>query len=174
MIKVVEKNIVVREFNNADYTSFVAQLVQNPGWTNNFGLWNVKGRDVTKLFAYHLDGYKANADIKKNRFMYGVFTKQGLLIGECGFEYNETLNGVEFFVGLIEQARGRGYANEMVDAIKKIAKELGISKVNANIPAAHEIGIKLLEKAKFIKGNDFEVEYEGNTIPMVHYSYEVK
>lgn len=174
MIKVVEKNIVVREFNNDDYTSFVSQLVQNPGWTNNFGLWNVKGKDVTKLFAYHLEGYKPNADIRKNRFMYGVFTKQGLLIGECGFEYNESLNGVEFFVGLIEQARGRGYSNEIVNAIKKMAKELGIAKINANIPSAHEIGKKILEKAKFTKNSEFEVEFEGTTIPMIQYTYIVK
>ena len=171
MIKVEEKNIVVREFNNNDYQSFLVQLVSNKGWTDNFAQWKVRGNDCARLFAYHLEGYKEDADIKKNRFMYGVFTKQGLLIGECGFEYNEALQGVEIFVGLIDQARGKGYGNEIVNAMKKISKELGMKKINANIPVAHEIGVKMLTKAKFDAVNEFDISYQGNTITMRHYVF---
>ena len=171
MIKIEEKNIVVREFNQADYNSFLVQLVANKGWTDNFAQWRVRKEEAPRLFAYHLEGYKEDADIKENRFMYGIFTKQGLLIGECGFEYNKELGGVEVFLGLIEQARGKGYSNEIMSALKKAASELGIKKVNANIPTQHLIGVKMLEKAQFKMVNTFDVEFQGNVIEMAHYVY---
>lgn len=171
MIKIEEKNIVVREFNRDDYNSFLMQLVTNQGWTNNFQQWRVNKNQAVNLFAYHLEGYKENADITKTRFMYGIFTKSGLLIGECGFEYNQALNGVEIFLGLIEQARGRKYSYEIIDALKQISVQLGMKKLNANIPSQHEIGVKILEKTGFKSVNEFAIDYQGSEVTMRHYTF---
>jgi RimJ/RimL family protein N-acetyltransferase len=171
MIKIEEKNVTVREFNKDDYNSFLIQLVGNKGWTNNFQQWRVNKNQALTLFAYHLEGYKPNADIRKNRLMYGIFTKSGLLIGECGFEYNEALNGIEIFVGLIEQARGKGFSNEVISALKKISKEHNMAKINANIPVQHEIGIKMLETNGFKAENEFKIDFQGAEVTMRHYVY---
>lgn len=173
MIKQEMKNIDIREFTTDDFSSFQTQLCNNPGWNQEFGLWDCQGEEALNLFAYHLRGYE-EMNIKDNRLMYGIFTKSGLLIGECGFEYNPTYEATEIFVGIISQARGKGYSHEAVDALVNISKEIGLKKVNANVPQAHTVGVKMLESSKLKKENDFMVDFEGQEIAMSHYSYTNK
>ncbi len=171
MIKVEMNNIVVREFSTDDFTAFQNQLCNNKGWNQAFQLWNVKGEKAVEFFAYHLRGYET-MDIKENRLMYGVFTKSGLLIGECGFEYNPNFNAVEIFVGIIEESRGKGFSKEIVDALVEISKEIGLNKVNANIPEAHVIGVHMLNASKLKLENEYVADFEGQELKMLHYSYK--
>lgn len=171
MIKQEMQNIIVREFTTADFQSFQSQLCNNPGWNRAFQLWNVKGQQAVELFAYHLKGYE-EMDLRENRLMYGIFTKSGLLIGECGFEYNPNYNAVEIFVGIIEQARGKGFSHEVVAALLEISKEIGLKQVNANIPSAHEIGVKLLDHSMMTFEKEYLVEFQGAELEMRHYVYK--
>lgn len=171
MIKEEMENVVVREFTGDDYKSFTTQLCNNPGWNKAFQLWNVKGQKAMELFAYHLRGYEL-MDIKENRLMYGIFTKSGLLIGECGFEFNPNYNAVEIFIGLIEQARGKKLSKEVVDALINISKEIGLKQVNANVPSAHEIAVKLFDGSKLEFDNEYSVEFQGQVFDMKHYIYK--
>ena len=170
MIKKEMQNVVVREYTTDDFKAFQTQLCNNPGWNQAFALWNVKGDKAMKFFAYHLMGYE-QMNLKEIRLMYGIFTKSGLLIGECGFEFNPNYNAVEIFVGLIEQARGKKYSSEVVDALIDIAKEIGLNKVNANIPEQHAIGVKMLNSSKMSFENEYVVDLAGQEIKMLHYSY---
>lgn len=171
MIKNIKDNIIVREYNSEDYASFITQLCDNEEWTNVFQLWNLKGENAVKFFAHHLEQYKT-LDIKENGLMLGIFTKNGLLIGECGFEYNKGSKSVEIFIGLIGQAQGKGFAKEVVDALCEISKELGINVIHANVPEAHTICTKIFDKSKFKFSNDYDLAFNNMTIKMRHYIYK--
>lgn len=171
MIKQEMENVIVREFVADDFKSFKSQLCNNPGWNQAFQLWNVNDQGAIELFAYHLKGYE-DMDLRSNRLMYGIFTKSGLLVGECGFEFNPNYNAVEIFVGLIEQARGKGFSKEVINALVNISKEIGLNVVHANIPSQHEVGVKMLESSLLKFESEYAVEFQGNEIAMRHYMYK--
>lgn len=169
MINVEKNNICVREYVQDDFSQFLTQLCYNPKWTNVFELWRQNDENAMKFFAHHLEEYK-EYNIKDLGLMLGIFTKSGLLIGECGFEFNKETNCVEIFLGIIENARGNKYSHEVLDALVDISKELGINSIHANVPDAHEIALKIFAKSKFELKNTFDLEVNENlTMKMRHY-----
>lgn len=171
MINSIKDNITVREYTKDDFPAFLKQLCRNPKWTNVFGLWDLDDDNAFTFFAHHLKQYE-EMDITKNALMLPIFTKNGLLIGECGFEYNKVDRRVEIFLGLIEQARGKGYAKEVVEALCDISKEIGINEIHALVPLAHNVCVHIFDNSKFKFKNEFDLEFENNIVKMKHYIYK--
>jgi len=172
MIKIVKENITVREFNQDDYPQFLKQLIQNEGWNKYFQLWKQSKEGALALFTKHLTGY-LEYNIVDTPLMLGIFTKSGLLIGECGFEYNPETKQVEIFFGLADQAQGKGFAKEVVAAIVDASKEVGINVIHAVVPEQHKICNKLLENAGFNHVGNYELEVSSEmSVDMRHYSYK--
>ncbi len=172
MLKIVKDNITVREFTQDDYSQFLKQLIQNEGWNKYFQLWNQNNQGALVLFAKHLEGYK-EYDIVNNPVMLGIFTKSGLLVGECGFEFNPETKQTEIFFGLADQAQGKGFAKEVLAAIIEASKEIGINIIHAVVPDQHTICNKVLENAGFKRIGTYELEVSDDmTVDMRHYSYK--
>lgn len=171
MIEKVKENIVVKEYQKSDFSTFLSQLCHNEKWTNVFSLWNLDNDNAFTFFANHLTQYK-ELNIKEYGLMLPIFTKNGLLIGECGFEYNEAAKRVEVFLGLVESARGKGYAKEIVEALCEIADDIGTNELHAVVPLAHTIGIKVFDNSPFKHVDEFDLEIENTTVKMAHYIYK--
>lgn len=169
MINVIKEKITVREFVRDDFPQFVTQLCNNPEWNQVFQLWDVNEDGAVQLFTHHFEEYK-EYNIKDLGLMFGIFTNDGKLVGECGFEFNKGMNAVEVFMGLITSEQGKGYSREILDALCDISKELGINKINANVPEAHAVAIKLFDNSKFIFENEYDLEVGDDlTVKMRHY-----
>lgn len=171
MIEKIKENVVVKEYQKSDFPIFLSQLCHNEKWTNIFSLWNLDNDSAFTFFANHLNQYK-ELNIKEYGLMLPIFTKNGLLMGECGYEYNETAKRVEVFLGLVESARGKGYAKEIVEALCEIALDLGINELHAIVPYAHVVGIKVFNNSPFKLENEFDLELQNTTVKMAHYVYK--
>ncbi len=168
MLSIAKDNIIVRQYNEDDFASFYKRLCKNKGWTETFQLWDLDEDDAMSFFSAHLDQY-TDIDLMRKGLILGVFTKNGLLIGSCGFEFNPEVNSVEVFIGLEEKARGKRYGREIVEAIAQVCDEIGATNIHANIPEAHIIAIKVFENSRFEYVNTIDYDIENYTVKMRHY-----
>lgn len=82
---------------------------------------------------------------------WAVWEKEsGTLIGDCGLFVSSDQPDVELAYGLGRQWWGRGYATEAAEACVRAGFErLGLERIVADVPAAHQASINVLEKIGF-------------------------
>lgn len=73
----------------------------------------------------------------------------GLAIGGVGFKGHPDDDGVEIGYGLAPSARGHGYAAEALEALMRIAADLGVTTIRADTDRDNVASQRTLEKTGF-------------------------
>ena len=122
-------------------------------------------RPINDKAEENLKSYFEEMMEQKNSFIFSIYSLEGNnLLGRFSiFDFNLRNKALEIGFFLLKPYRRLGYAEEMVEGIKKICFEiLGINKISAQTGSFNMSSIALLEKSGFQRDGILREHHEKN------------
>lgn len=121
-MQITTDRLIIRTFAESDLVDFekLLNIPEVPGWGMQRG--NSAG-----FLKWHITNYNT-MDIIKGVVCFGIFDKEGNILGAVGAGEHDDLSETEIFYNMLPLARGKGYATEAAKAVTTWALK------NHNIP----------------------------------------
>lgn len=122
-------------------------------------------RPINDKSEENLESYFEEMMEQKNSFIFSIYSlEDNSLLGRFSiFDFNLRNKALEIGFFLLKPYRRLGYAEEMVEGIKKNCFEiLGINKISAQTGAFNRSSIALLEKSEFQRDGILREHHEIN------------
>ena len=167
----IETNRLVLKCIDHSDRDFIFEEFQN-AFINEYLYDEEPMTDISKADAL-IDFYTMVEPRKQNRWVL-IDKTTNAKIGTCGFHlWNPDKKEIEIGFELMEQYTGKGYMQEAVATLIEFARhEMKVERINAIAYVENKNCIKLLEKLGFIKVDEKETEFRGQTY--LHHIYALE
>ena len=142
----------LREMRDAD-APFVLALLNDPDFLAHIGDKGV--RSLADAVGYLQSGPYASYAAHGFGLWHVALRDTGEAIGMCGLLQRDWLDAPDVGYAFLPSARGRGLAQEALDAVLSLAgPRFGARRVLAIVSHANGASIRLLERAGFVRDGD--------------------
>lgn len=169
-MQVTETERLLLRWLDADDSTFILELLNEPSWLRYIGDRDVKTlEDATRYI-------RNGPEQMYRRLGFGLYLVElkptGEAIGICGLIKREALEDVDIGFAFLPDYWRQGYAFEAASAVMLYAKEvIDLARIVAIVSQDNHRSVKLLEKLGFRSEGTFRLQPNGEELDLYAFEY---